>query len=241
MKKTLLFFSTIVMLSSCYREDDYLLSNLDDSFVKLSIESETLDADGMSSTGIFIEIPYGSKKEINKVLLRTSKGKFENDKQEIEATLLNMVINGQNKKMAKAKLTSSQRVEHTTIEAKIGDIVKYADVEFIRAYPEKIKTDLPSLTIKYGYQTINLTTKLTRTIGKPSIMTNAKIYAIDPQGNVIGQFLNYDENVNENGILINQYSLGESLCKCQNIFIVSETKSSQSTVIRDTTKLIIIM
>lgn len=237
--RVILFLITVLLLSSCYHEDDYLISKLDENFVKLLFETDTLAADGASSSLIFIEVPYETKDDITKIILRTSNGKFENDKQEIEEIISKVVINGQDKKIAKAKLTSSQKVENATIEAKVADIVKIKEMTFKRAYAEQIKTDIPSLTISYGFQTITLTTKLIRTIGKPSIYSEATIKAVDLQGNTIGQFLNYSKSVNENGILTNQFSLGTTNCNCQKVIIISETKDSDNSYIRDTTSLII--
>lgn len=239
MKKLVPIFLISLTISSCYKEDDYLLSKLDDNFVVLSAKNSSILADGVSSTEVTVEIPYNTKKDFNKVVLKTSSGKFENDKQEIEVSVSKIVIDGKDKKIAKAKLTASQNVGVVTIEAKISDIAKSIDINFDKAFPEKIKTDLPSLTISYNNQTITLTTKLTRNLGKPSLLTTAKVFAIDPVGNPIGQFLNYSESVNENGVLTNQFSLGTTSCNCQNIFIISETNNSDNSIIRDTTSLIV--
>lgn len=239
MKKLVSIVLLSLTISSCYKEDDYLLSKLDDSFVVLSTKNSNILADGVSSTEVIVEIPYNTKKEFNKVVLKTSSGKFENDKQEIEANVSKVVIDGKDKKIAKAKLTTSQTVGIITIEARINEITKSIDVSFDRAYPENIRTDLPSLVISYGNQTITFTTKLTRNIGKPSLLTTAKVSAVDSNGNPIGQFLNYSESVNENGMLTNQFSLGTTSCNCQNIFIISETNNSDNSVIRDTTSLIV--
>lgn len=237
MKKLGSILLIALTMTSCYKEDDYLLSKLNDSFIILSTKNSSILADGVSSTEVSVEIPYNSKKEFNKVVLRTSNGKFENEKQEIEASVSRVVIDGKDKKIAKAKLIASQNVTIVTIEAEIGEITKKTDINFERAYPEKIKTDLPVLTIGYNDQTITLTTKLIRNTGKPSLFSTAKIFVVDPIGNVIGQFLNYSEAVNENGVLTNQFSLGTASCNCQNIFVISETKNANNLVIRDTISL----
>lgn len=213
------------------------MSNINDKNIILTSNKENIEADGVSSVEIMIEIPYNSKETINKIFLKTSKGKFENDKKEIELIFNKAVINGSDKKIAKTNLISSQKVEEVLIEAQIGDIIKSKQIKFIRAFPQKIKTDLPSLTISYGYQTLVLTTKLSRDIGKPSLATKATLSAVDSFGNPIGQFLNYSEDVSENGILTNSFSLGTTNCNCQNVYIVSETKSSENEIIRDTVKL----
>lgn len=237
MKILVSIFLVALTITSCYKEDDYLLSKLDDSFIMLSAKNSSILADGASSTEVSVEIPYKTKKEFNKVVLKTSNGKFENDKQEIEVSVSKVVIDGKDKKIAKAKLTTSQNVGVVKIEAKIRNITKSIDINFERAYAEKIKTDLPGLSISYNNQTITLTTKLTRNLGKPSQQTTAKVFAVDPIGNPIGKFLNYSESANENGVLTNQFSLGTTSCNCQNIFIISETNNSSNTIIRDTTNL----
>jgi hypothetical protein len=239
MKYLIPLFLIALVVSSCYKEEDYLLSNIDDDFVILSTKNISILADGVSSTDVYVELPYNTKKEFNKVLLKTSKGKFENDKQEIEASVSKVVINGKDKKIAKAKLIASQSTGAVTIEAKIGDITKSIVVQFDRAYPESIKTYLDTLAIGYGYQTITLTTKVTRRTGKPSLLTTAKVIVVDPAGNAIGQFLNYSESVSESGVLTNKFSLGTINCNCQNIFIITETNTLGNQVIRDTTSLIV--
>ncbi|PKH49527.1 hypothetical protein CXF68_01955 [Tenacibaculum sp. Bg11-29] len=239
MKKKIFIFLIIITIFSCYKEDDYLLSKIDDSFVLISVKNNKIYADGVSSTEVIVEIPYNTKKEFTKITLKTSSGKFKNDKQEIEANISKVVIDGKDKKIAKAKLITSQTVGEITIEARISDITKSIGVIFDRAYPEKIITDLPSLEISNGNQTITLTTKLTRNIGKPSLLTTAKVFAIDSKGNLVGQFLNYSESADKDGILKNQFSLGTTNCNCPNIFIISETNNSENSVIRDTISLIV--
>ncbi len=239
MKYLIPLFLIALVVSSCYKEEDYLLSNIDDDFVTLSTKNSSILADGASSTEVYVELPYNTKKEFDKVLLKTSKGKFENDKQEIEASVSKVVIGGKDKKIAKAKLIASQSTGAVTIEAKIGDITKSTVVQFDRAYPENIKTYLDTLAIGYGYQTITLTTKVTRSTGKPSLLTTAKVIVVDPAGNTIGQFLNYSESVNESGVLTNKFSLGKISCNCQNIFIITETNTLGNQVIRDKTSLIV--
>ena len=239
MKKLHLIILTsfFITITSCYKEEDYLLSNLNDNFLVLSTNDTSILADGVSSTEIILEIPYNTKNEFSKVYFKTSNGKFENDKQEIEALVSKVVIDGKDKKIAKTKLISSQSPGKVFVEARISDLKKYTQIVFERAYPDFIKTELPSLTISYSNQTIPLTTKLTRINGKPSLMSNAKINAVDSSGKTVGQFLNYNELVNENGILINQYSLGTINCNCQIIYIITESKNSINSVIRDTTTL----
>lgn len=237
--KNYFYFTLLLMLISCYKEDDYSLSLVDYESVKTSFSASQLEADGTSSTYFIIEVPDKIKKEYPKVNVKISNGKFDNDKQEIDAPISNALINGIDKKIAKVKIFSSQKVEDALIEIKIGDFYKTNTLKLIRAYPNIIKTDIPSLTISYGYQTINLTTKLTRPQGKPSLLSKAKIKAITIDGTEIGSFMNYNENVNENGVLSNQFSLGTTNCNCAKVYIVSETHDTDTTVIKDTISLII--
>ncbi len=135
MKKLVPIFLISLTISSCYKEDDYLLSKLDDNLVMLSAKNSSILADGASSTEVTVEIPYNAKKDFNKVVLKTSSGKFENDKQEIEVNVSKIVIDGKDKKIAKAKLTASQNVGVVTIKAKISDIEKSIDINFDKEYP----------------------------------------------------------------------------------------------------------
>ncbi len=229
----------ILLSSSCYKEDDYALTKLDENIILISSDPDYLTADGESYTYLTVEVPIETKKEFSKAIIRTSNGKFDNDKQEIETNLFLSVVNDFDKKIAKTKLKSSQLVEDAIVEVKIGDIYKKKTLEFRRAYPKKINTDLPSLTLSYGFQTINLTTKLSRDIGKPSLNSKASLTAIDSSGTTLGYFLNYTENVNESGILTNQFSLGINSYRCSKIYIIAETMNSEVTTIRDTVSLII--
>lgn len=239
MKNLISIILIVSFLSSCYKAEDYLLSNIDNGFVILSTKNTSIPADGASSTEVYVELPYNTKKELNKVLIKTSNGKFENDRQEIDAIVSKVVIDGTDKKIAKVKLIASQSDGLVTVEAKISEITKSMDMLFDRAYPENIKTDLPSIVISYGNQTINLTTRVTRNSGRPSLLTTARVFAVDSIGNTVGQFLNYSESVDENGVLINKFSLGTTSCNCQTIFIISETTNASNSIIRDTTSLIV--
>jgi hypothetical protein len=236
--KKLYSFLIILLIISCYKEDDYSLSKLDKDIVKIYFESEPIFADGESYTFIIVEVPVKTKKEFSLVNIKISNGKFINDKQEIDVNL-SIAGDSVDRKIAKTKIISSQKIEDAIIEIKVGDIYRIDTLKFKRAFPNEIKTDLPALTISYGYKTINLTTKLSRMIGKPSLLSKAKIKVIDEDGLKVGKFLNYKENADEKGILVNEYSLGVDTCKCTKIYIVSETLNSESTFIRDTSSLII--
>lgn len=235
----IIFLIFLLLVSACYREEDYNLSQLEDDIISLTFTSDTLLADGASNTDVIVEIPLESQSELSKIKITTSNGVFENGQKEIEVNASFAVSNGVDKKIAKVRLISTQKVENAVVEAKIGDISKSKILPFKKAYPEEIETELPALTITYGYQTTSLKIKLSRSFGKPSINTKANVRAVDSLGAALGQFLNYNDNADENGMVINLFSLGIDSCYCTKVYFISETLRDETTTIKDTTSMII--
>lgn len=229
----------IIVISSCYKDEDYNLSNIPNDFLTISFTTDTILADGISFTEINVEIPLETTTESSRVKLTTTNGLFQNGSKEIEIVATYTVTNGVDKKIATTRLTSNLKVEDAIIEAKIGNLSNNKKIVFSRAYPEAVLTELPALTIAYGYQTMDLITKVSRIEGTPSLNTYADIIAIDTFGNKLGQFLNYNRKVDETGILTNKFALGIDSCHCSKIYIVSKTMKDELTKIADTTFLTI--
>lgn len=242
MKNTLsilLFLS--IFISSCYNEDDYKLSKLNTNFVDLVFEYDTILADGVSRIKIEFRVPINAKNDIPVVKFTTTNGIFENGEKKIEIQPAFIVEKDNDIKVATTFLTASQKIEDAVIDAKIGDISKQKTLRFTRAYPEKIETIIPSLSIVYGFQTFPIATKISRKTGNPSCATQADIVAIDSLGTEIGYFLNKNNTIDCSGSMVNNFSLGNDTCNyCSKVYFISRTTFADGLENNDTSSMFII-
>jgi hypothetical protein len=128
---TLIAFCFTLALSACYKEKDYLPSNVDYSkFLLLSTSDSIIVADGESTSYITAEIPMEIRDDKASVVFTTNKGTFDNGTKTITKIATIQSINNVNKRIAKIKLTSSTKIEKATIEATVGDISQSLEVSF---------------------------------------------------------------------------------------------------------------
>ncbi len=160
----------------------------DDDILKLSVIStnKSLPADGSSVIELNALIPSNADDTKRTITFNTSDGVFistatKTDQQKVDIT---------GKAIAQLKSTLIPAIIY--VSAEVGGYKRNEKIEFIRAYPEKITVETGTQDYKVkesNYPTI--TTKLIRSIGKPSLSTEVILKAFDASGtNEIGIFKN---------------------------------------------------
>jgi hypothetical protein len=88
---------------------------------------------------------------------------------------------------------------------------KSIQITFKRAYPDAITINSSSLQIKpNSFETVTLTSKLTRNKGTVTLNTPITTKAYDSNDNEIGIFIDYKDKTDTNGNVINYFTLGNS-------------------------------
>jgi hypothetical protein len=120
------------LLSSCYKDKDYLPTNINanDVIISLSATPSTISADGASFTFLTAELPLDAVDSKSNVVFTTTKGVFDNNSKTI--TFAATVVNdsGTNRRLAKVKLTSSTVIENADVTATVGSVSKVLSVSF---------------------------------------------------------------------------------------------------------------
>jgi hypothetical protein len=160
----------------------------DDDILKLSVIStnKSLPADGSSIIELNAIIPSNADDSKRTVTFSTSDGVFvststKTDQQKADIT---------GKAISQLKSTLTPAI--IFISAELAGYKRTEKIEFLRAYPEKIivETGTQDYKVKESNYPI-ITTKLIRSIGKPSLNTEVILKAFDASGtNEIGIFKN---------------------------------------------------
>ena len=208
MKSQIIILFILLQLMGCYNEDDYKPSKLIYNEILILTAPASSPADASSTCTIRATIPDEANGTM-KITFKTNLGSFEGGNQSIEKEAILIAENGENKRIAEVKLVSPIKTGIANVEASIQGINRKVDVEFDKAYPESVDLKTSSLTIEQGFsKTVNFTTELLRSTGKPTINTLATIEVFDANNNSIGYWLNKDETTDENGKIINTFTLG---------------------------------
>jgi hypothetical protein len=159
--------------SSCYHESEYLPTNVSsDQLIKsLAATAPAIPADAQSFTYIVAELPLDALDIRSVVVFTTTKGTFDNNSKTITLSATVVNDNGVNKRIAKAKLTSSAIIETADVTATVSNVSKTIPVSFtnllfdsfltIASFPASIPADGAS----FGYinieQPLNILTDYT--------------------------------------------------------------------------------
>lgn len=234
MKNLNTYLIMICLLTACYRESDYDLTNLklDEVILNINIENNTILANGISSTKISVELPLKSAPDLSSVKLITSNGKFkENNLMEITKDAKQMIINGKTKKVAEFILISSTKAENAGLEVNVQDVKKIDTVYFKFNYPDKIKTTPSALfIIPSKAEEINITSKISCTKGSPSFGQEVNMSVKDSAFNKIGTFRIYNNISNESNETLYTYSLFPNTTYIGKLFIISFSKKGTTSI-----------
>lgn len=220
---SLLFF--IICINACYKESEYIEFRVNaKDLIHTTLTSDTIMADGKSSSQLRITLPENVKDEFDTIRVSINNGLFSNGSNNI---LIRSYLSRDsiNSKIGVTDIISSQRPGLAIIKVQVGGYDVYDTIYFKRSYPEFISTNLSSLFVSYGYSTVKITTQLGKDHGKPSENTTVDISATDKFGKKVGLFLNKDTIANFEGIIMNEYALGKDSCFCDKVYIVTRTLS----------------
>ncbi|WP_143961317.1 hypothetical protein [Litoribacter populi] len=235
MKNRLLFsLLLLLLLNSCYNEDDYSPTKLSNIMILRIVNDKQL-ADGLSKITAIAEFPSNfSTEDNNKVI-------FVIDGIEKEANIRLVEIDKVNKKIANLDIASN-RVKTVNIKAIISvlqsEISKEINASFKQALCESIKLSSSSLTIApdSSFTEITLTTKLLRGSGKVSTGTVANTKVVDIDGINRGILVNYNFKTDSLGIITNQFTMGNDSYEGQ-LYAISESLDETNNLKKDTLKL----
>lgn len=239
--KYIIFGLLFTSISCLYCEEEFNSTALiPGNFIQVDILADSLEADGESKTLVYVNMPGNLKTKYDTVRLSVSNGKFKNGGSSITLKAINLSNDGVDENQIIAELISSQSPGISILTAQVGTFQLNDTIQFIRAFPERIQTDLSSLVASYGYTPVELTTVLSRDVGFPSLNTRIEIDAVDYSGNPVGYFLNKSEIANSQGKVINKYALGvDSSCFCSEVYIISKSLSKSGLKLIDTATIII--
>lgn len=225
MKNTTLFFLLLILIVSC--EKDRLPQELSNVMV-LKVENNNADSDNFSKVKLIAEFPEEfSTEEDNKVDFYIMK----DDEEKLIGDIRLVEQNGVLKRVAEV-FVKYNKAETLVVKAVIKidgvEFSKSTTIDFEKAYLENIIISSSSLEVNnQSFETITLTTQLSREKGFVTLNTIANTKAYDNMGNPIGAFLDYKNKTDENGRITNLFTLGNSNYVGP-ITIVSETLGSDN-------------
>ena len=200
----LLLFS--IFISSCENDDTNVLQA---NLMQLRVENNLAYANNFDKIKIIAEFPNDFNTEDDQKVKFTV-GKDEEEIITSTITLINE--NGTLKKIAEAFIKHNVQTTlnvKATISINNVEISKDVDVSFKNAFPDDITISSSSLeVVPNSFETITLTTKLNREYGSVSLNTSVLTEAFDVNNNPIGIFVDYKDKTNEEGIVVNKFTLG---------------------------------
>ncbi|CAM4367748.1 hypothetical protein [Gillisia limnaea] len=223
--------SLMLILNSCYKEDDYSPTELS-NIMNLRIDNDNQLADGLSKITAVAEFPSDFSTETNNKVTFIIAGI------EKEADIRLVEIDGTNKKIAEIDFTSKS-VKTSNLKAIISvlqsEISEEQNMSFRRAFCESINLSSSSLTIipDSSFTKITLTTKLIRESGVVSIGTIANTKVVDLNGVERGILVNYSFKTDSLGIITNQFTMGNDGYEGQ-LYAISESLDESNNIKKDT-------
>jgi hypothetical protein len=170
-----------------------------------------IPADGLSDATITVELPAETIRLKSKVRFKTTSGLFENKYDTMSSRAQLLYDSGRNKMIAEVKLRSSVKPDTAKITVSLDRYTTSIKLIILRAEPETIKISLSSLSLNTGFdKSVTITSVLKRSTGTPSQNSICDLVVKDKDGNLIGQFLNYSNQTNELGVIVNQFTLGKN-------------------------------
>ncbi|WP_298353452.1 hypothetical protein [Runella sp.] len=172
--------------------------------------SDSILADGESTTSITAEIPLNTSTPRSTITFRTDKGVFEATNS-ATITQTAQIVNG--KKQAKITFKSPLSVGIAKIKASILSSEKEMEIKLKNAPPDKIKIKTDKILIQKLEDIVTFTVELKRNSGKPSIGNKVTLTVTDEQNNreYTNNFLERNEESDANALCTFKFSLIEKL------------------------------
>ena len=230
-KATYIIILFIVL--SCNDDNEFSAENLD-NILSLSIENNDAVSNGIEEIKVIAELPIDFTtendgmvdfvifKRINETISKNIELAQENVLQKKRASIL---IKHNEEDSLKVKATIS--VNNILIS-------KETYINFSKAYLNSITITSSTLTIiPNSFNEIDITTELIRDSGVVSLNSVVETVVKDTLGKVRGIFNNYKNKSNEEGKVLNKYTLGNDDYKGR-LFVISTSLDSNNEVKSDT-------
>ena len=226
----LIFLLTIV---SCNTDNEFNPKNLD-NVLSIEIENNNALSDGVDEIEVLAKFPIDfSTEDDNKVDFTIFKESEEMISKEIELIQQNSVQKKQSSISINYNKDDSLRIK-ATIGINNIKISKDTLINFTKAYLNSINITSSSLTLQpNSFNEVEIITDLMRNIGKVTINSVAETIVQDSLGQARGIFNNYQNKTNEDGKIINKYTLGNDDYEGR-LFVIATSLDSNNEIQSDT-------
>ena len=208
MKIIIKYIAIVFLVIACNNDNEFSSNNLE-GILSISTENDNASADGVQEIKIIAEFPDDFSTESD----GSVDFKVFKDNPEIFSKSIELVQeNGIQKKQAilgvKHNKAESLRIK-ATINVNNILISKDIYITYSKAFLNEINITSSSLTIMPStFNEISITTELLRNSGIVSLNSKAETIVVDTLGQLRGFFNNYKNKTDEQGKILNKYTLG---------------------------------
>jgi hypothetical protein len=234
-----IFILLTFILTSCYKEDDYLTTNYDKNDIITSIGSSqnNIVANGRDESSIQITLPDDASIS-TMVEFTTSKGTFANsgDKSNITVQAFYKNFGDTIRVVAEATLISGLKTGNAIVTAKVGGFSDTTHVFFRKNYPTSLNIIPSNISILSGANAEqSIQVEAFSPLGKVSDDHEITIKAIHPlTGDTLGSFRTGDKKSTLNQSVSFLYTLMPDTLYNGEIWIISNSQNSDLSPISDT-------
>ncbi|WP_350291897.1 hypothetical protein [uncultured Croceitalea sp.] len=202
------YLAILFVCFSCNDDNEFSPENLD-GILSLSIDNNNAVSDGIEEIEVIAEFPIDFSTETDGMVDFTIfKQPSEVISRSIEIVQENGVQEKQSSILINSNKADSLRVE-ATISVNAINISKEVFIHFSKAYLTTINIKSSSLTIQpNSFNEIEITTELLRDSGIVTLNSIAETVVVDTLGQVRGIFNGYQNKTNNEGKIVNNFTLG---------------------------------
>lgn len=202
-KNYFLIFPTLLLLVSCYKEDDYSLINQkpDDIIKSITIDKKKLLGNGSDKAKITVELPIDASDQLSIVNLKTDKGTFvETGKSEYQTSAKLINDNNTLKRTATAVFQSALSDGIANIEVTVSGTKKNEQIILDRNNADKLSISPASSALQLDFlNELKLVVKLSSKNGKVTPGQNINLFVSDKMGTAKGSFRVAENTSNDSG------------------------------------------
>lgn len=195
MKKHIIpLLAPLLLLTSCYKEDDYLITNINPDEVILKVEltgPSPLPADATTSLNVRVIVSPDADTTLNSVELKTTSGTFPNGSNTIKLKpVATSDSNGELQKEASSRIISSQVAEELSVYVTVGGITEIVKTQQIANKATYIKS-LTASSVVIGpdpTDEITFVATVSADAGKVTIGEGVGIRVLDNTNTMIGVY-----------------------------------------------------
>ena len=218
----------------CDRDDDAKIDSYLNS-IEFRLEDDTIVADG---------IQYGLIQLLfDKDFETSNEAKFIVDSKEVKEPIFAKFVNGKTIKVSEHKF-QSLKSGAINVQAEIDNkgLISYYNgvLNFKKSFPESVEVQAVKRILKAdsSLETINVNTIVKREQSAVSIDCNVETIAVDTLGQLVGEFIDYQNSPDKAGVVKNNFSMGFS-SYIGPIYLVSSTRNNNNERIVDSLKIIV--